>query len=69
VLAVPALITAGLLVAAPPAKARNRPATGYEPSLPGAGAAKPADGSILNLANGYAGLVEGRAPMPWVTAW
>lgn len=59
VLAVPALVTAGLLVAAPPAKARNRPATGYEPSLPGAGAAKPADGSILNLANGYAGLVEG----------
>jgi flagellar L-ring protein precursor FlgH len=59
VLAVPALITAGLLVAAPPARPCARPATGYEPSLPDPPAAKPADGGILNLTSGYAGLVEG----------
>jgi flagellar L-ring protein precursor FlgH len=59
VLAVPALITAAMLVAAPTAKARNRPGAGFEPSLPTVATPRPADGSILNLANGYAGLVEG----------
>ncbi|WP_245652707.1 flagellar basal body L-ring protein FlgH [Novosphingobium capsulatum] len=58
-LMVPAMITAGMLVAAQPAKARNRPAAGFDPALPVESPAKPADGSILNLANGYAGLVEG----------
>jgi len=58
-LAVPALLTAAMLAVAQPAKARNRPGPGFEAALPVAQAPGQANGSILNLASGYAGLVEG----------
>lgn len=58
-LAVPTLMVGAGVLVAEPAKARNRPASGFEPTLPQTSPARPADGSILNLANGYAGLVEG----------
>lgn len=58
ILALPALIIVALLLARP-AQARNRPAQGFAPALPAPPAPKPANGSILNLATGYAALVEG----------
>lgn len=51
-----------IIVAAIPvqrAEARGKPRPDYAAALPVAAPDKPADGSILNLAGGYAGLVEG----------
>lgn len=55
------LAVAGALLLAPPAHGRsNKPAPGFEPAPPPAPIAPQANGSIFNVAAGYAGLVEGR---------
>ncbi len=55
------LAMAGALLLAPPAHGRsNTPAPGFEPAAPPAPIAPQANGSIFNVAAGYAGLVEGR---------
>ena len=58
-----ALPLALLAVVVPLSQAFARPARpeeGFAPVLPAAPAPRPADGSIFNVAAGYAGLVEGR---------
>lgn len=54
------LALAGGLLLAPPAHAKSKPAPGFEPIMPTAPAPPQGNGSIFNVATGYAGLVEGR---------
>jgi len=57
---VPVAIAAAAIAYPMLAQARVRPSEGFSPSMPQAMPAKPADGSIFNVNNGYAALVEGR---------
>ena len=51
---------AGALFLAPPAHAKAKPAPGFEAVMPPSPVAPQGNGSIFNVAAGYAGLVEGR---------
>jgi flagellar L-ring protein precursor FlgH len=60
-LMVPPAVVLAVLTAGSPAHARPaRPAEGFGPVLSVPVPARPADGSIFNVAAGYTGLVEGR---------
>ncbi len=56
----PRAVLALVLVLPSPASPRSRPAPGFAATLPQAPPPRAADGSIFNVAAGYAGLAEGR---------
>ncbi|MCW1382996.1 flagellar basal body L-ring protein FlgH [Novosphingobium sp. KCTC 2891] len=59
-LALTGLALGSAVCLAPPAQAKQRPASGFEPVLPAAPLPPTGNGAIFNVAAGYAGLVEGR---------